>query len=86
MLFTLYMITDPQTSPAKLRSQIFFGSGIAFAYSVLLAMHVQYTMFYSVAAICTVRGAWLYYADLRETSSPGVGVLQQGGAMVAPQA
>jgi len=69
VLFTLYMITDPQTSPVKLRSQIFFGSGIAAAYSLLLMMHVQYTMFYSVAAVCMVRGAWLYYADMRQTSA-----------------
>jgi hypothetical protein len=68
VLFTLYMITDPQTSPSKLSSQIFFGSGIAFAYSVLLMWHVQYTMFYSVAAVCMIRGMWLYWVDLRETS------------------
>jgi hypothetical protein len=68
VLFTLYMITDPQTSPSKLRSQIFFGSGIAFAYSLLLMSHVQYTMFYSVAAVCLVRGMWLYWVDMRETS------------------
>ena len=45
VLFTFYMITDPQTSPSRLRSQILFGSGIALAYSVLLMLHVQYTMF-----------------------------------------
>jgi hypothetical protein len=69
VLFTLYMITDPQTSPSPLRSQILFGSGIAFAYSVLLALHVQYTMFYSVAAICMVRGSWLFALNLRESSA-----------------
>jgi hypothetical protein len=57
VLFTLYMITDPQTSPGRLRSQIFFGAGIACAYSVLLVLHVQYTMFYSVMLVCAVRGA-----------------------------
>jgi hypothetical protein len=68
VLFTLYMITDPQTSPSRLSSQIAFGSGIAFAYSVLLMTHVQYTMFYSVAAVCMIRGMWLYWVDMRETS------------------
>jgi enediyne biosynthesis protein E5 len=57
VLFTLYMITDPQTSPARLRSQILFGAGIACAYSLLLVLHVQYTMFYSVLLVCAVRGA-----------------------------
>jgi hypothetical protein len=84
VLFTLYMITDPQTSPGKLRSQIAFGSGIALAYSVLLAAHVQYTMFYSVAAVCLVRGAWLYAADLRQTSAVSERV-PQGGAIAAAQ-
>jgi hypothetical protein len=68
VLFTMYMITDPQTSPSKLRSQILFGSGIALAYSLLLMAHVQYTMFYSIAAVCMMRGMWLYWVDLRETS------------------
>jgi uncharacterized protein YjbI with pentapeptide repeats len=84
VLFTLYMITDPQTSPGKLSSQIMFGSGIALAYSVLLAAHVQYTMFYSVAAVCMMRGAWLYVADLRQTSA-AMSLIPQGGAVAAAQ-
>ena len=66
VLFTLYMITDPQTSPSRLRSQIIFGAGIAFAYHVLLMMHVQYMMFYSVAAVCAIRGMCLFALSLRE--------------------
>jgi hypothetical protein len=68
VLFTLYMITDPQTSPSRLRSQIMFGAGIAFAYHVLLMMHVQYMMFYSVAAVCAIRGLCLFALSLREPS------------------
>ena len=68
VLFTLYMITDPQTSPSKLSSQVLFGSGIALAYSLLLMTHVQYTMFYSVAAVCMIRGMWMQWVDMRETS------------------
>jgi hypothetical protein len=80
VLFTLYMITDPQTSPSLLRSQILFGSGIACAYSVLLALHVQYTMFYSVTAICTIRGLWLFALNLREKSAKRAGDLAVIGA------
>lgn len=69
VLFTLYMITDPQTSPSKFSSQIVFGSSIALAYSLLLMAHVQYTMFYSVAAVCLLRGAWLYWVDLSDKIS-----------------
>jgi enediyne biosynthesis protein E5 len=80
VLFTLYMITDPQTSPSQLRSQILFGSGIAFAYSVLLALHVQYTMFYSVTAICTIRGLWLFALNLREKFAGSANDLAVAGA------
>jgi hypothetical protein len=65
VLFTFYMITDPQTSPSRLRSQILFGSGIAFAYTVLLYLHVQYTMFYSVTVVCAIRGLCLATLSLR---------------------
>jgi hypothetical protein len=88
VLFTLYMITDPQTSPGPLRSQIAFGSGIAVAYSILLMLHVQYTMFYSVAAVCTIRGCWLYYCDVRDRAAAAMAAIQQaavGGQTVAPQ-
>jgi enediyne biosynthesis protein E5 len=74
VLFTFYMITDPQTSPSRVRSQILFGSGIAFAYSVLLLLHVQYTMFYSVTAIAATRGLWLLTLSLRERSAAAAAV------------
>jgi enediyne biosynthesis protein E5 len=65
VLFTFYMITDPQTSPGRLRSQILFGSSIAFTYFVLLTLHIQYMMFYSVTIVCAARGLCLYLANLR---------------------
>jgi Na+-translocating ferredoxin:NAD+ oxidoreductase RnfD subunit len=69
VLFTFYMITDPQTSPSGTRSQILFGSAIAGAYTVLLLLHVQYTMFYSVTTVCVVRGVWLTAQSLRAHST-----------------
>ena len=57
VLFTFYMITDPQTSPSRPRSQMIFGISIAIAYEVLLALQVQYTMFYAVGAVCALRGS-----------------------------
>jgi hypothetical protein len=65
VLFTFYMITDPQTSPSRLRSQILFGAGIACAYSALLNLHVQYMMFYSVTTVAALRGLGLYALSLR---------------------
>jgi hypothetical protein len=65
VLFTFYMITDPQTSPSRLRSQILFGSGIACGYFLLLGLHVQYMMFYSVTLVCALRGLGLFALSLR---------------------
>jgi hypothetical protein len=69
VLFTFYMITDPQTSPGRLRSQILFGSSIAAAYYVLLTMHIQYMMFYSVTLVCATRGLGLFALSLRAPRS-----------------
>jgi Na+-translocating ferredoxin:NAD+ oxidoreductase RnfD subunit len=81
VLFTFYMITDPQTSPSRPRSQIFFGAAIAFAYSVLLMLHVQYTMFYSVTAVCTIRGLWLAGLSMMETSYKPAAVVVRAEAL-----
>ncbi|HSG41116.1 MAG TPA: enediyne biosynthesis protein UnbU [Thermoanaerobaculia bacterium] len=74
VLFTFYMITDPQTSPSRVRSQFFFGAGIALAYSVLLMLHVQYTMFYSVTVIAATRGMYLYFVSRRVPAAAPVPV------------
>ena len=37
---------------------------IAIAYEVLLAMQVQYTMFYAVAAVCAARGSIIALQNL----------------------
>jgi Na+-translocating ferredoxin:NAD+ oxidoreductase RnfD subunit len=67
VLFTLYMITDPQTSPSKKRSQIIFGGGIALVYSILFdVFHLQYTLFYAVTIVCATRGLLLYIDSKRE--------------------
>ena len=65
VLFTFYMITDPQTSPSRLRSQIIFGAAIAFTYHALLLLNVQYMMFYSVTIVCAARGVCLLLASMR---------------------
>jgi len=83
VLFTLYMITDPQTSPSRLRSQFLFGGGIAVAYTVLLALQVQYTMFYCVAFVCAVRGAYFGLLSLRGEQLPAMAKVSLGSPAVS---
>jgi enediyne biosynthesis protein E5 len=78
ILFTFYMITDPQTTPSRPISQILFGSGIALAYSVLLILHVQYTMFYSVTVVAATRGLWLFAVSRRALQPAAVPVGASG--------
>jgi len=59
------MITDPQTSPSRRRSQILYGAEIATAYSGLLMLHVNFTMFYSVTVVCALRGLCLFASSRR---------------------
>ena len=84
VLFTLYMITDPQTSPSRPRNQIIFGAGVALAYSILFDLHLQYTMFYAVTAVCAIRGMILYLASRREPARQPVALAAAAGSMSQP--
>ncbi len=59
VLFTFYMITDPQTSPAAPRAQVVFGAAIGLMYGLLLELGVNYFFFYAVTAVCAGRGLLL---------------------------
>jgi hypothetical protein len=60
LLFTFYMVTDPATTPMSRRGQIAFGASVAAAYSVLVACHIVFALFFSLTLICVGRGALLY--------------------------
>jgi len=64
LLFTFYMITDPQTSPSSVRGQIIFGLSLAAIYGVLMALHVFYAIFVALFILCVFRGALLYVCEL----------------------
>jgi hypothetical protein len=60
MVFTLYMIPDPATTPVKLLRQALFGTAIAAVYGVLLVEHVVYGLFIALAIVSAMRGVGLY--------------------------
>jgi len=64
LLFTFYMITDPQTSPSSVRGQIMFGFAIGAVYGVLMAFHVVLTIFGALFLVCLSRGVILYVCEL----------------------
>jgi Na+-translocating ferredoxin:NAD+ oxidoreductase RnfD subunit len=60
MVFTLYMIPDPATTPIKPLRQALFAIAIAAVYGVLLVEHVVYGLFLSLAIVSALRGVGLY--------------------------
>jgi hypothetical protein len=59
VLFTFYMITDPATSPSKLKSQIAFAVAIAAAYAMFMELHIVFGLFYALTVVTAVRGLWI---------------------------
>jgi len=66
LLFTFYMVTDPGTTPAKPLHQVVFGAGVALSYSILMALHVSFGLFFALVIVCTVRGCGLLLLSTRE--------------------
>ncbi|HYS41986.1 MAG TPA: enediyne biosynthesis protein UnbU [Pseudonocardiaceae bacterium] len=56
ILFTNYMITDPGTTPIRVRNQVVFGLTTAAAYGVLVQFHVVFGLFFALFGTCVLRG------------------------------
>jgi Na+-translocating ferredoxin:NAD+ oxidoreductase RnfD subunit len=65
VLFTFYMITDPATTPSKVRHQICFAIAVAGAYAVFMELHIVFGLFYALTAVTVGRGVWLALAQAR---------------------
>lgn len=64
LLYSFYMISDPATTPLKLKNQVLFGSSVAFMYSILVHFDVVFGQFFSLLIICSIRGIYLYVQNL----------------------
>ena len=60
MLFTLFMIPDPATTPIEPKRQMAFGFAVALIYGVLFVNHIVFGMFIALAATSLTRGVALY--------------------------
>lgn len=60
ILYTNYMVTDPGTTPSKPASQFAFGAGIAVMYGFFMVAHIAYGLFFATAAVCLIRGLFLW--------------------------
>jgi len=64
ILFSLYMIPDPATTPIKPLRQVLFGASVAGIYGALLIVHVVYGLFIALAMTSATRGLSLHIYSL----------------------
>jgi len=85
ILFTLYMIPDPATTPLKPLRQALFGFSVAMVYGVIQIMHLVFGLFFALVIVCAIRGISLHiwwfwkkhFAVRREAVEPSVARPQQ---------
>jgi hypothetical protein len=62
IVFSLYMIPDPATTPLRPAGQVMFGLAVAALYGVLFIEHVVFGLFIALALTSACRGLGLYVA------------------------
>ncbi len=60
VVFTLYMVPDPATTPLKPFRQLAFGFSVAMVYGVLQVMHLVFGLFFALVTVCAIRGLSLH--------------------------
>ncbi len=64
VIFTLYMIPDPATTPLKPARQALFGLGVAIVYGILQMLHIVFGLFFALLIVCAIRGLSLHVSSL----------------------
>lgn len=60
IVFTLYMIPDPATTPLKPARQALFGFAVAIVYGISQMLHIVFGLFFALLAVCAIRGLSLH--------------------------
>src|SRR5262249_13827662 len=61
IVFTLYMVPDPATTPLKPWRQAAFGFSVAMVYGVIQMLHLVFGLFFALIAVCAIRGISLHF-------------------------
>lgn len=70
IIFTLYMIPDPATTPLEPRRQALFGLAVALVYAVLQILHLVFGLFFALLIVCAFRALGLYVQNWRRGRIP----------------
>ena len=68
IVFTLYMIPDPATTPLKPARQALFGFSVAIIYALTQVLHLVFGLFFALIAVCAIRGVSLHVWALWQKS------------------
>ena len=60
IIFTLYMIPDPATTPLKPARQALFGVAVALVYGISQVLHIVFGLFFALLIVCAIRGFSLH--------------------------
>lgn len=64
IIFTLYMIPDPATTPLNPSRQALFGFSVAVVYGLIQVLHLVFGLFFALLIVCAVRGVSLHASAL----------------------
>ena len=82
IIFTLYMIPDPATTPLNPVRQALFGFSVAMVYGTLQMLHVVFGLFFALLIVCAIRGLslhlWAIWQKFQEAT-----YLRKGSAATA---
>jgi Na+-translocating ferredoxin:NAD+ oxidoreductase RnfD subunit len=72
IVFTLYMVPDPATTPLKPWRQAAFGFSVAMVYGIIQMLHLVFGLFFALITVCAIRGIslHLYYAFKSRNAAP----------------
>jgi len=60
IVFTLYMVPDPATTPLKPWRQALFGFSVAMVYGAIQILHLVFGLFFALVTVCAIRGISLH--------------------------
>lgn len=63
IVFTLYMIPDPATTPLKPSRQALFGFSVALVYAITQVLHIVFGLFFALLAVCAIRGLSMHASE-----------------------
>jgi Na+-translocating ferredoxin:NAD+ oxidoreductase RnfD subunit len=61
IVFTLYMIPDPATTPLKPSRQAVFGVSVALVYALTQILHLVFGLFFALVIVCALRSLSLHW-------------------------